>query len=325
MKPNKGSMRANASLLIGSLGLCILSQGCKRLVDQVVPPELPPPRTGVAEQIDPQITVSLDASLSEKERNYIREDFQFAKSLNFRTSENNYFLTAFNSLDGSGILKYLDERIGFIIGPETSVDARFSYTRNTSSSNETKAVTVATNIGTAVWLETIAQRRQISFFTNNTALSVTDPRIGIIKLGKAYSVFDEKSGRPLNTVARTSILVHEARHSDCTGGLSDRDVLNLSSGQLPENRSCGHLHTICVDGDYEGLPACDGKAWGAYALGWLFANELVKNCENCTEPMKQTAMVVAMDSLTRIPAELSKNMRNGTLPPPDMSSSPPVR
>lgn len=302
-----------------------LTGACKRLVDKVANPEFPPPQTGVGEQLNPQLNISLDASLSEKERDFLREDFRFAQSLKFKAGDNNYFSTAFSTLDGNGILKYLDERIGYIIGPEANVDSRFSYTRNTAPSDENKAVTIATNIGTAVWLETIAQRRGISFFANNTALAVDDPRIGIIKLGKAYTVFDEKTGRPLNTVARTSILVHEARHSDCTGGLSDRDFVNLASGQLPENRSCGHLHTICATGDYEGLPACDGKPWGAYALGWLFANELAKNCDGCSEAMRQTAMIVAMDSISRIPVELAKSMRSGTLTAPDMSSTPPTR
>jgi hypothetical protein len=102
-------------------------------------------------------------------------------------------------------------------------------------------------------------------------------------------------------------------------------MVSLTAGQLPENRSCGHLHTICASGDYEGLPACDGKPWGAYAMGWLFANEIVEKCETCSESMRQMAMAVAIDSLTRLPPEMAKAMRNKTFPPPDMSSTPPAR
>jgi hypothetical protein len=298
--------------------------GCKRIVDTVVKPQLPPPRTGNAEPLAPELNISLDASLTMKERDFLREDFKYAQSLKFKEMPEGYFTRAFGSDYGTGLLKYLDDRIGHIIGPDTSVETRFNYT-SANSSEDNKALTIATNIGTAVWLETIAQRRSISFFTNNTAFAVTDPRIGIIKLGKAYTVFDQASGRALNTVARTSILVHEARHSDCTGGLNDRDMVSLTAGQLPENRSCGHLHTICASGDYEGLPACDGKPWGAYAIGWLFANEIVERCDSCTEAMRQTAMAVAIDSLSRLPPEMAKAMRNKTFPPPDMSSTPPVR
>lgn len=294
--------------------------GCKKISENFKQPQLPTPNTGSAEQVDPQLQISLDASLTQKERDFLKEDLSFIQSLKLKAGSSRYAEVAFGQNSGGGILAYLDERIGHIIGPDTSIDSRFSYTANTAS-DESKAVTIATNIGMAVWLETIAQRRSISFFTNNSSIAVNDPRIGIIKLGRAYSVFDEASGRPLNTVARTSVLVHEARHSDCTGGLSNADALNLAAGELPENRSCGHLHTICTSGDYKGLAACDGREWGAYALGWLFAQQVSQNCESCNEAMRQTAMAVAIDSLSRIPTELARDMRNGTLPPPDMSST----
>ncbi|NBO38688.1 hypothetical protein EBU99_08905 [bacterium] len=296
--------------------------GCKRIVDKVAAPQLPPPQTGQAEQLNPTLNISMDASLSAKEREFLKEDFRFLQGLRFDSKIEGYFVKAFSTSDGSGLMKYLDDRIGHIIGPDTTVDSRFSYTADTGSDSG-KAVTIATNIGTAVWLETVAQRRNISFFTNNTAIPVNDPRVGIIKLGKAYTVFDD-SGRSLNTVARTSVLIHEARHSDCTGGLTDRDVTFLATGQLPENRSCGHLHVICPSGnDYEGLPACDGKVWGAYAMGWLFANELSQKCQGCSESMLQTAMIVAMDSLSRLDKETARAMKAGVLEYPDMSSNPP--
>lgn len=307
---------------VATLLALIATAGCKKIAENLKNPQLPPPVTGTAEQLDPQIQISLDASLTQKERDYLKEDLKFANALKFKQGTSNYAEVAFGQSGGNGILKYLDERIGHIIGPDASIDSRFSYTANTAS-DETKAVTIATNIGMAVWLETIAQRRNISFFTNNSSVAVNDPRIGIIKLGRAYSVFDEVTGRPLNTVARTSVLVHEARHSDCTGGLSNQDFQRLSAGELPENRSCGHLHTICKSGDYKGLAACDGREWGAYALGWLFAQQLSENCESCNEAMRQTAMAVAIDSLARIPTELAREMRGGTLAPPDMSSTTP--
>lgn len=307
---------------VATLLALIATAGCKKIAENLKNPKLPPPVTGTAEQLDPQIQISLDASLTQKERDYLKEDLKFANALKFRQGTSSYAEFAFGQSGGNGILKYLDERIGHIIGPDASIDSRFSYTANTAS-DETKAVTIATNIGMAVWLETIAQRRNISFFTNNSSVAVNDPRIGIIKLGRAYSVFNEVTGRPLNTVARTSVLVHEARHSDCTGGLSNQDFQRLSAGELPENRSCGHLHTICESGDYKGLAACDGREWGAYALGWLFAQQVSENCETCNEAMRQTAQVVAIDSLGRIPIELVKKMRSGTLAPPDMSSTTP--
>ncbi len=319
MKKRSTSVVRTLSLLSTCAAVAFLP-ACKKIKDQLQQPKLPPPQTGMAEQIAPELKISLDAALTEKERTLFKEDVRFLQNINFKPDVDGYFFKAFSNNGALNILNFVDERIGYIIGMDTSIDSRFSYTANTGNGSG-KAVTIATNIGTAVWLETIAQKRPIEFFINNTSIPVNDPRVGIIRLAEGYSNYDGE-GRPMNTVARTTVLIHEARHSDCTGGLNERDALNLAAGQLPENRSCGHLHTICESGDYEGLPACDGREWGSYALGWLYANEFRNNCTNCTEAMRQTAKVVAIDSLLRVGEGRAAAMVAKTLPPPDLSSTP---
>ena len=318
----------NSNSTMRSLTLCFVSGlmfaagnvGCKKIKEQLEQPKLPPPQTGMAEQVTSSLDIQLDAGLSDKERSLFREDIKFLQSITFKSKPESYFYKAFAPNGTIDLLKFVDDRVGFIIGMNTTIDSRFSYTAETAA-NSGKAVTIATNIGTAVWLETIAQKRPIEFFINNTSIPVTDPRIGIVRLAEGYTNYDGE-GRPMNPVARTAVLIHEARHSDCTGGLSERDVLNLSAGQLPENRSCGHLHTICQGGDYDGLPACDGREWGSYAMGWLYANEFKENCTNCNEAMQQTAKIVAIDALLRVGEGRAAAMIQKTLPPPDLSSSP---
>lgn len=310
----------NLCLFVALLAPLVTGTSCKRLKEQLEQPKLPPPQTGMAEQVEPSLGISVDAAVSEKERTLFKEDIRFLQNINFKPEPEGYFFKTFSNNGKIDVLKFIDDRIGYIIGANTSIDSRFSYTSQTGN-NSGKAVTIATNIGTAVWLETIAQRRAIEFFINNSAVPVTDPRVGIIRLAEGYTNYDGE-GRPMNPVARTTVLIHEARHSDCTGGLTDRDVLNLTVGQLPENRSCGHLHTICESGDYEGLAACDGREWGSYAIGWLYANEFRDNCANCTEAMKQTARVVAIDALLRVGEGRAAAMVARTLPAPDLSSTP---
>ncbi|NBX16469.1 MAG: hypothetical protein EBR09_03785 [Proteobacteria bacterium] len=311
------------TLLMTTVFVLPAATGCKKIKDQLEQPKLPPPQTGSAEQVAPALGISLDAAVSEKERTLFKEDIRFLQNINFKPEPEGYFFKAFSFNGALNILKFIDDRVGFIIGRDTSVDSRFSYTSNTGN-HSGKAVTIATNIGMAVWLETIAQKRPIQFFVNNTSVPVNDPRVGIIRLAEGYTNYDGE-GRPMNTVARTTVLIHEARHSDCTGGLSERDAINLAAGQLPENRSCGHLHTICESGDYEGLAACDGREWGSYAMGWLYANEFKNNCESCNEAMRQTARVVAIDSLLRVGEGRAASMLSKSLPPPDLSSTPTLR
>ncbi|MEY3902115.1 MAG: hypothetical protein RL189_1421 [Pseudomonadota bacterium] len=317
MKNSINKSRLFLSLAVTTAALTTAA-GCKRLTQQLEQPKLPPPITGVSESVEPALGISLDAAVSETERTLIKEDVRFLKSLTFNPDPNGYFAQTFSNNGVIDPLKFVDDRIGYIIGMGTSVESRFSYT--SASGGNGKSVTIATNIGMAVWLETVAQKRSIDFFINNTSIPVNDPRIGIVRLAEGYTNYDG-NGRPMNPVARTTVLIHEARHSDCTGGLSERDALNLSAGQLPENRSCGHLHTICESGDYEGLPACDGREWGSYAIGWLYSNEMEKNCTNCTEAMRQTAKVVAIDSLLRVGTVRAAAMVSKTLPPPDLSST----
>ncbi|MFZ9521320.1 MAG: hypothetical protein ACO3A4_12665 [Silvanigrellaceae bacterium] len=318
---NNKSLYSSFALVAATVVMVSVANiGCKKLKEQLEQPKLPPPQTGMAEQVAPTLDINLDAGLTEKERTLFREDIKFLQSISFKSTADSYFFKAFAPNGTIDLLKFVDDRIGYIIGMNTTIDSRFSYTAETGN-NSGKAVTIATNIGTAVWLETVAQKRPIEFFINNTSIPVNDPRIGIVRLAEGYTNYDGE-GRPMNPVARTAVLIHEARHSDCTGGLSDRDVLNLSAGQLPENRSCGHLHTICQGGDYDGLPACDGREWGSYAMGWLYANEFKDNCTNCSEAMRQTAKIVAIDALLRVGEGRAAAMIQKTLPPPDLSSTP---
>jgi hypothetical protein len=311
-------------VLATSLFSLLSLTACKNLREKVDPPEL---QTGEARPAVPELNLNLsilvDNSLSDTEQKLLSEDFKFLQQIRFKPSPGSYFDKAFGRGSETSVIKFIDERIGYFIGAKVDDNKRFGYTTAMKSEND-KAVTIATNIGTAAWLAAIGRKRPISFFVNNSAVPVTDPRIGIVQLAEGYTNF-AGSGRPMNALARTAVLVHEARHSDCTGGLKERDVLNLTIGQPPENRSCGHLHTICTAGDYANLPACDGREWGAYAMGWLYANEFAKSCENCTEAMLQTAAVVAIDSLQRIEKSTQIAMRQGTLPPPDLSSDPRVR
>ena len=122
-------LRASVLFLISTT----MAIGCEKISDNFKQPQLPPPETGSAEQADPQLQISLDASLTQKERDYLKEDLKFAQSLKLKAGSSAYADVAFGQNSGSGILAYLDERIGHIIGPETTIDSRFSYTANTAS------------------------------------------------------------------------------------------------------------------------------------------------------------------------------------------------
>lgn len=303
--------RGNAFVL--GIFLCSSAIACKKEV-----PKLSPPQTGSAEQVSTNLSIRLDHGLSEKERKLFLEDISFLENITLKAEADSYFYKTFYDGEKINILKFVDERVGYIIGSNASTEERFGFS-SAQGTQGGRAVTIATNIGTAIWLDNLTQKRAVDFFVNDGAIPVTDPRIGIIRLAEGYTNFDG-NGNPMNTVARTSVLLHEARHSDCTGGLSKKDVLNLSVGEPPENKSCGHLHVICADGDYKGLPACDSQDWGAYSIGYLYASGLYDYCDNCNEAMRQTAKAVAIDSILRVGKPRALAIIDKKLPPPDLSS-----
>src|SRR5262249_4759019 len=142
------------------------------------------------------------------------------------------------------------------------------------------------------------------FRVGEEKVALNSSRVGIIQLGVGYTqkVGQGSEQRYARTeVERVSTLVHEARHSDCTGGLWKSDLERFRKGDMPTHRECGHLHINCPpDHALAGLPACDGAPWGAYAIGGLYSAGVFKTCKNCDEKTKALAKADALDQLSRV-------------------------
>ena len=127
------------------------------------------------------------------------------------------------------------------------------------------------NIGTEYWFISIINRTPFSLFVNGQTLPVVSSRLGLMKLGEAYATSLRNShGQSVNLpiAYRQGILVHEARHSDCTGGVTEADLDIARTAQSMEEftttfpkMECGHFHTICPSDmeDVGGLAACDDR------------------------------------------------------------------
>ena len=146
---------------------------------------------------------------------------------------------------------------------------------------------------------------------------------------------DEGKTFELPTEYRQATLVHEARHSDCTGGVSQaalnvarnsRNIIEFVNNYPAMN--CGHLHTMCPAWhEFKDLPACDRHFWGAYAVGYVFA--AAKQDPNSTGFRDVLLRYMENDSASRL-LYLTKGtnriidvepMLNGQYGLPDMTSS----
>jgi hypothetical protein len=141
----------------------------------------------------------------------------------------------------------------------------------------------------------------------------------VIRLGEGYTKINFLV--PLiPAFERIFTMVHEARHSDCTGGLPTSDVLRVRNNQQPLQRNCGHMHSVCPTGHpLAGYFACDDLPWGAYAVHGVFASTVASQCTNCSNKEKAVSRAAAAEAFSRI--EYLDDMLGGQWGDPDMSSS----
>jgi hypothetical protein len=270
-----------------------------------------------------RIDAKVDRKVTKRERNALIEDTWNLLQAKVEASPGSVYSHVFDGTGHDAVVRYLDERINYIVSKNTKLESRIVEVHNSLNANATaKVYNVATNIGTALWLVslTLPQETKIAFRFGDRAVPLNQSRVGIIQLGEGYTKTSFFGKPMLSSVHRQATLVHEARHSDCTGGITKADVEQIRLGKLPENRSCGHLHDICPAGhQYAGHAACDVLPWGAYAVEAVFALGIAKACTNCSELDKQLALTTAIDSFSRVaPLE---DMVSGRLGPPNMSSS----
>jgi hypothetical protein len=184
----------------------------------------------------------------------------------------------------------------------------------------------AENLSIEYWILGLINNVTVTFNFQDQTIPVTSPRTGIVLLDDGYSdkmPFDNEGDNEqvdMPSYYRQSILLHEARHSDCTGGLSQAQLGKISREQSASDFSahedagfCGHLHVVCPSGTYQGLYACDAEIYGAYGVQDLFllATEL---------QLSSTGQDLTLIDAMQIDAE-SRLLGDNGGDEPDMSSS----
>lgn len=299
-----------------------------------------------ASEVTQALGLQLDPGLSCDERDLVLKDLDRALHLRIEASSGSYFDKAFSGTDQSDLIQYLRDRIRYVLSESTDVNSRLSLGQADalafprlldqtgrvgydSGSGEGSGngpgnghvYLVALNIGTALWFDALAAgASSATISVGGQKIPINSSRAGIIQLGNGYSLKSEGSElHAFSPVVRISTFVHEARHSDCTGGLSNQDIGCIRSGELPGNLGCGHLHVMCPAGHpYAGVTACDDSPWGAYSIQAIFDANLEKNCTNCSLAEKIEAQAVALDAIDRV--LIAKPMLSGQYGDPDMRS-----
>lgn len=204
-------------------------------------------------------------------------------------AQNNKILTKiFGGTDSRSITKYLTDRAHYYAyGNTVSVDGQKIFANMGEQYNRgiladsSSVHTIALNVGTLLWIIGEAGHQPVYFTidgSQSTPVTVNSSRVGLVILSDAYMQLDE--------VTRLASVMHEGRHSDCTGGLKTSSLPAIATALQKQDSAslaslsghCGHLHVVCPSslGDYAGLAACDNESWGAYTVGAVFADAMAE-------------------------------------------------
>jgi hypothetical protein len=282
-------------------------------------------------QLDDQVSVTLDPALSQTEKNLLASDLNTLLNYKFEMGSEGGAL--FEKIFGgqtslSVVTGYLHDRVKYVVPESAELRNRLLVAVPSGSGplpgvlrDSQRAYRMAANIGMALWLQAELARPQVlAFAVGQQPVVLDSSRVGIMQLGEGYTKKKAFGGYKFPAIQRIATFIHEARHSDCTGGISEAELAALARGETIPSHSCGHRHVVCPEGhELAGLPACDAHAWGAYSVEAIFTLALAKACTSCSEKDKNLAVAAYFDAISRV--LVAKDMLAGRLGAPDMSSS----
>jgi hypothetical protein len=280
--------------------------------------------------------IKIDWEFSDRQQEIIRTDLAFLKSLSFNHQD-----SWFGKIFKGDVHKYLIDRVRYLVSAQSDLTDRViggpyfpPPGEVMDSDGKVIAALAAYNIGTELFfvnMKYFADYRTFfefrrGFIFGNERLPFESTRTGLIELGPRY--FEKlnpelpNSKIPTSRFERISFLIHEARHSDCTGGLSSQDLEKVMRGQPIANRLCGYEHILCPTGHkYAGVGACEDIPWGSYAVETSFLAAVLVNCTNCSGIESQEINNLLLDRKSRVLNWSS--LYSGQLGDPDMTSGGP--
>lgn len=277
-------------------------------------------RRGSTEQKQETIDVVIltyDKDLTSSEQSALDESTRRLWTIVVDGNRVRRFNDVFGGSSSKNVANFFDSRVNYALSSETDLRGRI-VTDLVSSIQGEEPETLALNPSSVLWyLAKVNEPEKIKFHVNDKLLDISSSRIGIMQFGESFSKLDP--------ILQVTTLIHEARHSDCTGGALRSDLERFKNNERLLNHKCGHTHVQCPVGHpYEGAFACDEHPWGAYIVGALYAGAVALTCVNCLEQEKTLADSISLDSLQRLLYNLDQ-LLDGKLGPADMSSSNTVR
>lgn len=219
----------------------------------------------------------------------------------------------FGGTTGSDVKDYVDKRLHYYFSQEEFNAATFTPSdvydsSEMSDSGEKNMTMLGLNMGVILWLRGLDRGVTVNIRSAGQEIDVQSPRTGIMILGEGYAQAMQLQGKtPVSPqLFRQSILVHEARHSDCA-----------SKSTAGYSTKCGFLHVKCTRGELVGIVACDDQPWGAYAIDAIFLDGTMNSLPSDSAEYALLEYFYG-DSVSRLEYSYSQ-LLGGDLGEPDMS------
>lgn len=257
------------------------------------------------------LKVRIESSVSPDLRALIQSDYILLSQS--KLAGGAVFRSVFGGPGNESVLRYLDERIQYVIGRQS--DAELDHRFSQLGTDALGGRVMASNLSLPAWVRVAQNPALGGFFRfDSEPVPVRGTRTGIMMFGEGYSpAFPD--------IGRVATLVHEARHSDCPAGLP-ADFLRTSD--ISRLGGCGQAHVACPPSHaLAGLPACDAQPWGAYSMGLLYLATLQASCVDCSEKVRAEATIQAIDAASRILMD-PDDMFSGKFGQPNMANIPQI-
>ena len=261
-----------------------------------------PPTSGTT-----KFDVVLDSELTSLEEANVRNSIAKIESMDIDGKQIPGFIRVFKGSNSAAVVRYLEQRINYILSENTPSFLRI--VRDDQESSRLSFDSYAFNLSSSLWYDKLIAQREGSnarLKINNRLRSINSSRVGAINLGNLFNSSD---------VATQAItLIHEARHSDCPGGAWASDLERIKNSIPTQNVQCGQLHTDGID----------TFPWGPYTIDYIYSLTISRTCSNCSESERQMAQGNANAVALRAGPDVLGTM-DGIYGPPNMGNSSRVR
>lgn len=257
----------------------------------------------------------LEKGFTKSQEATLQSDLKGLVSLQIESSDP-WFRKIFGGASAQNVTAYLDDRINYFIPWTVNIPASVwpapyfpPPAEVQDASGKVVGALGAYNIGTDLFFVNIKYWDDYTTYyllgSFGRRLKLESTRVGLIEIGPRYferlDPADPNRKIPTSRIERMAFLVHEARHSDCSGGLNRSDIEQVRFSRPIQNAQCGYSHVKCPAGHkYENLEACENVSWGAYAVESVFLAAVINSCKNCSAEEIQQAKDLLQDRQSRV-------------------------